>query len=114
MMFKTAYWLFSYLGMMIIWAGFVLGFRYEPGAPARNVAFNILLYGTFIAIHIAMTMPAVKHVFFRQRSGTPFERRIYIIVTVVTWLAVYWLHKPTGGFGWIAPTWLKYLGMCAY
>jgi protein-S-isoprenylcysteine O-methyltransferase Ste14 len=114
MMFKAAYWFFSYLGMMIIWAAFILGFRHEPDAPAANIAFNVLLYGAFIAVHMAMTMPAFKKAVFRERAGTPFERRIYITVSVVTWLALFWLHKPTGGFGWVAPVWLQYLGLCAY
>jgi protein-S-isoprenylcysteine O-methyltransferase Ste14 len=113
-MFNTAYWLFSYLGLMIIWTAFILGFRYDPQAPARNIAINLLLYGAFTAVHIAMTMPAVKRALFRDRAGTLFERRVYIVVTVITWLAVFWLHKPTGGFGWIAPIWLQYLGLCAY
>ena len=60
-MFKTAYWYFSYLGLMIIWAAFILGFRYDPNAPAANAVFNIALYGVFIAVHIAMTMPAMMH-----------------------------------------------------
>jgi protein-S-isoprenylcysteine O-methyltransferase Ste14 len=113
-MFKTAYWFFSYLGMMIIWAAFALGFRYDPNAPVRNLVFNLLLYGAFLVVHIAMTMPAVKRALFGNRAGTPFERRIYIAVTIVTWLLVYWLHKPTAGIGWVAPEWLQYLGMCAY
>jgi protein-S-isoprenylcysteine O-methyltransferase Ste14 len=113
-MFNSAYWFFSYLSLMIIWAAFILGFRYEPNAPASNIAFNVLLYGAFAAFHIAMTMPAVKRAVFGDRASTAFERRVYIAVTVVTWLAVYWLHKPTGGFGWIAPLWFTYLGLCAY
>src|SRR5262245_40860449 len=114
MMFKTVYWCFSYLGMMIIWAAFLLGFRYEQVAPSVNVLFNVLLYGAFVAIHIAMTMPSVKRALFRDRAGTPFERRVYIAITIVTWLALYWLHLPTGGLGWTAPIWLQYLGLCAY
>jgi protein-S-isoprenylcysteine O-methyltransferase Ste14 len=113
-MTKFAYWLFSYLGIMIVWAAFAMSFRYDPNAPIRNLAFNILLYGGFLALHIAMTMPSVKHALFRGRAGTGFERRVYIGVTIVTWLAVYWLHKPTGGFGWTAPMWLQYVGLCAY
>jgi protein-S-isoprenylcysteine O-methyltransferase Ste14 len=113
-MFKTSYWLFSYLSLTLIWAAFILGFRYDRDAPAVNIAFNVLLYGAFVAIHIAMTMPSVKRALFRNRAGTSFERRVYILVTVVTWLAVFWLHKPTGGYGWTAPKWLEYLGLCAY
>src|SRR3954447_12098413 len=113
-MFKRAYWAFAYLGLMAIWASFILGFRYEPEAPAANVFINLLLYAAFITVHIIMTTPAFKGVVYGQRAGSPMERRIYIAVAVVSWVFVYWLHRPVGGFGWVAPLWLHYLGLCAY
>jgi protein-S-isoprenylcysteine O-methyltransferase Ste14 len=114
-MFHRAYWYFSYLGLMTVWASFIMGFRHEPGAPARNTLINILLYGVFIAIHIVLTMPRVKQALFGARAGTPMERRVYVAITVVTWLIVYALQRtylPVGGFGWAAPLWLQYLGLC--
>src|SRR4029078_12448835 len=56
-MLNRAYWYFSYLGLMTVWASFIMGFRHAPDAPLRNVVLNILLYGVFIVIHILLTMP---------------------------------------------------------
>jgi protein-S-isoprenylcysteine O-methyltransferase Ste14 len=112
-MIKRAYWIFSYLGLMTIWASFIMGFRYQRDAPAANLWFNVLLYAVFIAIHIALTMPAVKRAIYGKRAGTPVERQIYVGITVVTWVALYAVHKPIGGFGWESPAWLVYLGYCA-
>ena len=113
-MFRTAYWLFSYLGLMTVGASFLVGFRYQKDAPLENLWFNLVLYAAFAAVHIAMTVPAFKRLLFRGAAGTPFERRIYIITTVVTWVALYWLHRPIGGFGWDPPVWLQYLGFCIF
>lgn len=113
-MFRAAYWLISYLGLMTVAAAFLVGFRYQPDAPLANLWFNLALYAAFALVHIAMTVPAFKQLLFRGAAGTPFERRIYIITTVVTWLAVYWLHCPIGGFGWQSPVWLAYLGYCIF
>ena len=33
-----------------------------------------------------------------QPDSTPRERRFYILVTVITWLAVVWLQRPVPGF----------------
>jgi protein-S-isoprenylcysteine O-methyltransferase Ste14 len=113
-MLTRAYWAFAFLGLMTIWASFILGFRYEPEAPSSNITFNLLLYAAFIIVHIIMTTPAFKGAVYGSRAGSPIERRIYITVAVVSWIVVYWLHRPVGGFGWIAPPWLHYLGLCAY
>ncbi|MGD9635177.1 MAG: isoprenylcysteine carboxylmethyltransferase family protein [Pirellulales bacterium] len=113
-MFRTAYWLFSYLGLMTVAAAFLVGFRYEPSAPLANLWYDLALYAAFALVHIVMTMPAVKRLLFRRAAGTPFERRVYIVTTVVTWLAVYALHRPIGGFGWQSPEWLALLGYCIF
>ena len=112
-MSKRIYWLFSYLGVMTFSAAFIMGFRHQTGAPAGNLVFNLLLYAAFIAVHFVMTMPAFKRVVFGSPAGTLFERRIYVFISVVTWVAVYWLHKPIGGFAYSPPEWLQFVGLCA-
>jgi len=112
-MFTGAYWLFSYLGLMVVTASFIMGFRYAPEAPIGNLWFNIVLYLAFALVHIVMTMPAAKRIIFGNPAGTPIERRVYITTTVVTWVGLYWLHRPIGGFGYESPAWLQYFGLCA-
>ena len=73
-MFKRAYWLFAYLGMMVVAASFLMGFRYSPDAPASNYVFNIVLYGVWVAVHIVMTMPGFKRAVYGSPGGTPLER----------------------------------------
>ena len=112
-MFRTFYWYFSHLGLMSVTASFIIGFRYDAQAPFENIYSNIVLYVVFILVHIVMTMPLFKRLVFGQPQGTPFERRIYIAVTIVTWLAVYTLHKPVPGFGLTLPFVIQFLGLCA-
>ena len=112
-MFKYAYWLFAHLGLMTFTASFIMGFRYAPDAPLANLWWNVALYAAFLAVHIVMTMPAFKQAVFGHPAGTPTERRFYITTSVVTWLLVYWLHWPIGGFGYLSPPWLQYIGLCA-
>jgi methanethiol S-methyltransferase len=112
-MLKHVYWLFAHLGLMVVTASFLMGFRYASDAPLANLWFNLAVYAAFIAIHIVMTMPAFKRMVYGDAAGTPVERRIYIAVTVVTWVGLYWLHRPVGGFGWESPPWLEYIGVCA-
>lgn len=111
-MYKRLYWLFSHLGLMAVAASFIMGFKHDAQAPLQNLYFDVVLYAIFIAIHIVMTMPAFKRALFGQPQGTPFERRIYITITIVTWLAVYFLHRPVPGFVFVAPSWLQFLGLC--
>jgi protein-S-isoprenylcysteine O-methyltransferase Ste14 len=112
-MYKRAYWLFSHLGMMTLSASFIRGFHYSAEAPVGNVIFNVLLYAVFVAVHIVMTMPAFKRAVFGSPAGSPAERRIYVTISVVSWVLVYWMHKPVGGFGFDAPLWMAYIGLCA-
>jgi protein-S-isoprenylcysteine O-methyltransferase Ste14 len=112
-MINRAYWLFSYLGLMAVWASFITGFRHDHDAPTHNIWIDVALYAAFILPHIVMTVPAFKSTVYGSRAGTPFERRIYILVTVVTWVLVYWLHRPIPGFAYIAHEWQRYLGVCA-
>lgn len=109
---RRIYWFFAHLGLMSFTAAFVLGFRYAPDAPAGNVLFNVAAYAVFIVIHIVMTLPAFKRAFFGDPAGSSGERRVYIAVTVVTWVGLYIIHKPVGGFGFVAPAWLQFLGLC--
>ncbi|MFQ5683718.1 MAG: methyltransferase family protein [Candidatus Binatia bacterium] len=112
-MFRNIYWFFSHLGLMTVSASFILGFSYDAQAPMKNISFDILLYAAFIAIHILMTVPAFKRLVFGRPEGAPFERRIYITVSVMTWLTVFYLHRPVPGLGYASPAWLQFLGLCA-
>lgn len=112
-MFKRIYWLFGYLGLMALSASFIMGFRYAADAPTSNYAFNILLYAVFVMVHIVMTMPAFKRAVYGNPAGTLVERRVYVSISVISWVLVYWLHKPVGGFGYVSPPWLVYVGLCA-
>jgi methanethiol S-methyltransferase len=112
-MWSPIYRIFAYLGLMTFWASFIMGFRHAAESPVANLWFNIVIYAAFIAVHIALTMPAVKEAIYGSRVGTPIERQIYIIITVITWVLLYSLHRPVPGFGWPAPAWLRYVGLCA-
>ena len=113
-MSNRLYWIFACLGLMTVSASFLMGFNHSPAAPARNYVFNILLYAVFIVVHIAMTVPAFKQALFGSPEGTSTERRVYILISVVTWVLVYALHKPVPGFAFVPPFWLQYVGVCAF
>jgi protein-S-isoprenylcysteine O-methyltransferase Ste14 len=112
-MLRSIYWLFAQLGLMIVTASFLMGFRHDVGAPLANLWFDLALYAAFIVVHIVMTMPAFKRLVYGGAAGSPVERRVYIAITVISWVGLYWLHRPVGGFGWESPAWLQYIGTCA-
>ena len=111
-MLAQLYTPFAFLGAMSFSAAFFMGFRHQPGAPAANILFNILLFAAFIVVHIVMTMPAFKKAVFGRPEGTLFERQIYVTVSIVTWVGLYWLHEPLGLFGFTSPAWLQFIGYC--
>ena len=100
------------LGVMAIPASFVLGFRSDSGAPAINYLWDFLLYAGFMSIHIIMMLPAFKRAVYGHPQSKPFERRIYVSVSIVTWLLVYAYHLPLPGPAWVAPAWLQLVGIC--
>jgi protein-S-isoprenylcysteine O-methyltransferase Ste14 len=111
-MARQLYWLFSHLGLVSFPATFLLGFRHAPEAPLANLLFDLLLYALFIVVHIVMTMPAFKQRVYGRPEGTPLERRIYVTISIVTWVGLYALHRPIDLFGFEAPAWLQFLGIC--
>jgi protein-S-isoprenylcysteine O-methyltransferase Ste14 len=104
---------FAFLGAMSFSAAFFMGFRHEPGAPAANILYNALLFAAFIVVHIVMTMPVFKKTVFGRPEGTLFERQIYVTISIVTWVGLYWLHEPIALFGFNSPAWLQFIGYCA-
>lgn len=106
-LFATGYRIFARFGLFSIFGALLYGFQYEDAAPAGNFAYNLLLYAIFIAPHLVMTRSWFKRALWGKPAGSPEERRVYITITVVMWLAVYVLHEPVPGIalepsGWIA------------
>ncbi|TWT90800.1 hypothetical protein Mal64_11970 [Pseudobythopirellula maris] len=112
-MYARLYGPFALMGLMTLMAAFFMGFRYDAAAPAVNYFYNLLLYGVFFAVHLVMMTPTCKRLLYGRPEGSLGERQIYIMVTVVTWLAVYALHWPVPGPGFESPEWLRFLGYCA-
>lgn len=100
------------LGVMAIPASFIMGFRYDAGAPAINYLWNFLMYAAFMAVHIIMLLPGFKKAVYGQPQSKPLERRIYVTVSIVTWILVYVYHLPVSGPAFAAPVWLQFVGIC--
>jgi protein-S-isoprenylcysteine O-methyltransferase Ste14 len=107
---RLLYWWFGHLGLMVVSAAVILGFRHADGAPALAYLWNLLLYGAYAIVHLVMTRSAWKRLLTGRSEGSPAERRLYIAVAVATWLVVYAVHRPVPGFA--PPLWLQYLGLC--
>ncbi len=106
------YMLFALLGLMSVPAAFIMGFRHDATAPLANYAVNAALFVAFMAIHMIMMRPGFKRAIYGRAESMPAERRIYITVSIVTWVALYALHRPVPGFAFEAGIWLQYLGVC--
>lgn len=109
---RAVYWWFGHLGLMAVSAAVILGFRHAPDAPVANYLVDLLLYGAYVGVHLVMTRPAWKRLVTGRPEGTPLERRLYIMVAVTTWVAVYAWHRPVPGFAVVPAPWLQYLGLC--
>jgi protein-S-isoprenylcysteine O-methyltransferase Ste14 len=95
--YRTLYKLFAYFGLFSIFGALVFGFRHDPMAPAGNYGINILLYAAFVVPHLIMTRSWWKRLVSGNPAGSPRERRLYITITVVTWLAILALQRPLPG-----------------
>ena len=94
---SSAYRVFGYVGLFSIFAAVLYGFRHDPAAPWHNLVFAAALYGAWAAVHLAMTSDPFKRAVYGNRAGSATERRVYIVVTVTTWLLVLWYHPPLPG-----------------
>lgn len=98
------------LGLMSFGAAIMYGFRYDPMAADVHLYYNIGIYFAFIFVHLVMIMPAFKKAIYGKPQGSIFERQIFIIVTIVTWWALLWFHKPVDGFALELPFWVNFFG----
>jgi len=112
MRLSKIYWFIACTGLMTVSASFIIGFRHEQDASYINYFINAGLYLVFIFIHMLMTLPAFKRRVYGSVTGSAFERRVYIMVSIITWVGVYFLHKPVPGFAYLSPVWLQFLGTC--
>lgn len=103
---------FAFFGLATVTAAVLMGFRHDPAAPAGNYVFNGIAYAVFMAIHAAMMSPGYKRVTTGVPEGNPGERRIYTIVSVVTWLLLYAVHRPLPGPSLELPGWIHFVGYC--
>ncbi|HLK11974.1 MAG TPA: hypothetical protein VKW76_11380 [Candidatus Binatia bacterium] len=94
---RTIYRIFAYFGLGSIFAALLHGFRFAHGAPAGNYVFDVALYGAFVIPHLVMTRGWFKQAVYGSPAGSAFERQVFIAVSVVTWLAVLWFHRPVPG-----------------
>lgn len=105
---------FAFLGLMVVSASLLYGFRYQADAPAYNYLYNGGLFVTYMLVHFVMMQPWFKKMTSGSEGGGPRERRIYIAVSVLTWLLVFALHRPLPGPEFVPPDWIVYFGMAAF
>jgi protein-S-isoprenylcysteine O-methyltransferase Ste14 len=113
-LFKVAYRAFGCFGLMSVVAALLWGFRYDASASWLNYAVNVLLYSAFIAPHLFLTRADVKESVWGRLSGTIRERQLYITFTVVTWLLVFWLHRPVPGGAIDVPVALRFAAFIGF
>lgn len=109
---QRVYSFIVFLGMMAVPASFVMGWRYDPSAPAFNYVINILAFAGFMAVHIIMLMPGFKKLVYGRPHSTSAERRVYVLVSVITWILLFALHRPMPGPALAEVAWIRFLGVC--
>lgn len=103
---------FAFLGLTTLVAALLVGFRNEADAPASNYAFNGVWFAIYMAVHYAMMQPWFKKAVTGRPEGSPAERRVYVSVAVLGWVALYAFHRPLPGPELALPAWAGYLGTC--
>lgn len=106
---KLLYRAFGYLGLVSVLGTLLYGFRYDPTAPRYNYLIDLGLYAVFAIPHLIMSRAWFKSAVWGPRRGTPIERQVYIIVTNVTWFAIFAVHRPLPGPAINYPEWLAWM-----
>jgi protein-S-isoprenylcysteine O-methyltransferase Ste14 len=96
-LFRAVYRAFAYFGLFSLAAVVLVGFRHDAGAATIGYGWNALMYAVFIIPHLIMTRSWFKRAVWGNPAGTPGERRVYITLTVLTWLAIIAIHQPMPG-----------------
>jgi protein-S-isoprenylcysteine O-methyltransferase Ste14 len=110
----TPYSWFAYLGLMVVAAALLFGFRHAPDAPAINFVFDGALFMLYMAVHYVMLTPAWKRLVTGRERGSMAERRVYIAVAVLSWVGLYAVHRPLPGPAYALPAWVTYFGICCF
>lgn len=108
------YSLIVFLGLMAVPAAFLIGWKFDSTAPAENYLFDVIAFTVFMVIHIVMLLPKFKKIIYGNPQSTSNERRIYVVISVITWLVLYVIHRPVPGFALEAPVWLQFFGVCLF
>lgn len=111
---ERVYRWFAYMGLMVVSASMLLGFRHDPQAPASNYLFDLLIFVAYTAVHYGTMTPGWKRIVTGRPEGSLRERQAYITVAVVSWVLVYGVHRPLPGPALDLPAWLGYVGGCAF
>lgn len=112
--FQVGYRVFAYFGLMSLIATLLWGFRFNGEASWLNYPVNILLYTAFLAPHLLLTRPEVKDSVWGNLAGTVRERQYYITITIVTWLLVFWLHRPVPGGHLDVPAAVRFVALIGF
>jgi len=108
--YHIAYRVVAYAGLLAIFGALLHGFPHASGEPWSNFFFNLVLYALFIAPHLVMTRVWFKSAFWGDPSGSPNERRVFVLVSAVTWFAVILLAKPLPGDDLFDSSFLRFAG----
>jgi len=106
------YTFITFVGLMAVPAAFLMGWRYDPAAPAMNYLFNLIAFLIFMAIHIIMLLPGFKKLVYGTPYSTSVERRVYVMISIITWILLFAIHKPVPGPALPAIAWVQFLGIC--
>jgi len=105
---------FAYFGLLSVFAALLFGFHYEPDASPLNYVWDVLIYAAFISPHLVMTRSWFKRAAMGNPAGSPAERRVYITISVVTWLAVFAFHLPVPGPAFELPSAVRFAGYVGF
>ena len=110
----AAYRLFGYFGLFSIFAAVLFGFRYDPLAPWGNYAVDLLLYVAWAGVHLLMTTAGFKQRVYGADVTSGTQRRVFVTVSVVTWLALLVWQRPLPGPSVHLPEWLQFGAMVGF
>jgi protein-S-isoprenylcysteine O-methyltransferase Ste14 len=111
---REIYRTFAYFGVVTVFGTLLYGYRYDPGAPAVNIAIDVGLFLVFAVPHLIMTRGWFKRAVWGSPTGSPTERRVYVTVGIVLWVGIFAFHLPVPGPSIALPEWVRFIGMLGF